>query len=72
MRLKVTYYRVEAVFLQEGGVWRQRHNREEEEDVKEAEKIATFLLMVLRSQFANVLPLTLGSRSVGQLISVVF
>lgn len=58
------------MFLQEGGVWRQRHNREE--DVKEAEKIATFLLMVLRIQFANAPPLTLGSRTVGQFISVVF
>lgn len=71
MRLKVTYHRVSAVSTHLGSCSCKREKRRDrdtrrEEDVNEAQKIATWLLLVLRSQLADACPLAPGSRAVGQ------
>lgn len=74
VRLEVTYRRVNASAQLGHALVRGRHvETRTQEDVKEGPKIATLLLQVLRSQFADPPPhLAPGSRTAGQLIPIGF
>lgn len=67
MRLKVTYCRVSAASTHLGSCSCKREKRRDrdtrrEEDMNKAQKIATWLLLVLGSQLADARPLVPGSR----------
>lgn len=77
MRLKVTHHRVSAASTHLGSCSCQREKHRDrdtrrEEDVNEAQKIATWLLLVLRSHLADAHPLAPGSRAVGQPLPIGF